>query len=379
MDRICITPENVDELVEKYAEEYWPAKDIASTFASMGVNMIVDWSRAGEVRYYSIPKGERQHRQPWNRYSVSDCIVARSRHRKLRPFQRRVVNGIPIFRCNRCEEWKGEDDFYKDRKREAQGNQALLPYCKRCHNKAGQQRRDENPEVKLKERVKFQRRYEALKERRIAAKRWKAPTRIETTRILALIDARFPLPDDVKRGSYDRLLSEQAGMNEDAIRAMRRNEMTKLSTVDALLTGLHMTVELAELNEEIEKDRPRWHPDHPYCRTCHRDDKTYMAKGLCSTCYRHRDDPDYRPVTGTKWSLRYACCIECRRTDRRHAARGLCGACWQRKRKAQQLEAVGSGHGNDRLVQQEAEAPDGEATDGGRSGRDDLGRVASHA
>lgn len=370
MDRICITQENVDELIERYEDEYWTSKQISETFSVMSRNTIADWARAGEVRWYAVEKREKN--KPWNRYSVADCISARMRHRRLRPFLRRKrADGQMEFRCNRCNEWKLGSEYYEDRKRKQAGKQFLLPYCKKCHNQAGQKHRSESPETRMRERERFSQRYAELRERRLAAKKWKPQTWIETDRIIAMIDARFPKIDpNITQYAHDTLTAEGGGLHHDAIRSLRRSKRTRVSNVDKVFVGLHMTHELAVINQEIERDRPKWHPDHAYCVMCQRDDKTYAARGMCSTCYRNRNKEDYLPVTGSKWAMRYVRCRDCQRTDRPHSGRGYCATCWQRRRKAGTLK-VGSGHGNDGLVQQEAEA-----TSRGGSGGDDLRRIA---
>lgn len=175
-------------------------------------------------------------------------------------------------------------------------------------------------------------------------------------------------------------------MHADSIRTVRRRARdggnVKIERAEKILIALDMKGDATRLIDEAWGEQPQWHKDWAYCQRCFRINVTYMARGLCSTCYRKRDDPTYQPPVETGWSMRYPFCQSCRRIDRKHAARGLCVTCWQRQRKSGELKpattgrgahrrskAVGSEYGNPLMATQEQKAtPDG----GGR--RDDQGR-----
>jgi hypothetical protein len=174
---------------------------------------------------------------------------------------------------------------------------------------------------------------------------WKAKTEIECVKLIEIIDAQFP--DD-----SDGIISERAGMHVDSVRNIRRRsregKLVKIETADKLLIGLDLKDESSRLIDEAWGEQPKWHKDWPHCQKCLRINVTYMARGLCSTCYRKRDDQTYLPPCELPWSMRYPHCQSCERTDRPHAGRGLCGTCWQRKRKSGELIPATSGRGANR-------------------------------
>lgn len=379
-DRIQITDENVDALVEQYADVWMTAVEIERTFDGLKRSTIQPWSRAGDIRSREILP--RPKHSAWFEYNVADCIVARHKRRRCKPFlRRRKDDGRMEFRCNVCTKWKDEDEFY-DNYRKDRDNHGKLTYCKQCHNDRMSKVRAENPEVRERERLRFREKYARQREHMRAAQEWRATAEIDAQKIIDIIDAQFP--DDT-----DRLIAERAGVHTDMVRQIRRRarqgKQSKITSAEKLLIGLDLKSEATRLIDEAWGEQPKWHKDWPYCQKCLRINVTYMAAGLCSTCYRQRNNPDYIPPVETSWSMRYPYCQRCETTERRHVARGLCGKCWQIMRKRGELKPatsgrgahvrkkVGSGHGIPRSAQEQ------QATTTGGSRRDDQGRKPSDA
>lgn len=339
-DRIEITDDNVDALVVQYADVWMVATDIERMFAGLKRSTIQPWSRQGDIRSREIEP--RPKHSAWFEYNVADCIVARLKRRKCKPFlRRRKDDGRREFRCNVCSVWKDEDEFY-DNYRPGRDDHGKLTYCKQCHNDRMSRVRSTKPEVRERERLKFREKYARQREHMQAAIAWQAKAEIECDKVLAIIDAQFP--DD-----NDRIISERSGMHVDTVRNIRRRardgKMVKITTADKLLIGLDLKDEASRLIDEAWGDQPKWHKDWAYCQKCLRINVTYMARGLCSTCYRKRDDPDYRPPVETSWSMRYPYCQRCETTERKHVARGLCGRCWQTMRKSGEIKMATTGRG----------------------------------
>lgn len=327
MPRVEVTAENVDELLEKYAGKWLPACEIDKLFVRLCHQVIRPWARKGEIR-----RRRSRHKGVMYDYCVAEAITARHLHRQIKTFmfRPRAEDGVMEYRCNVCIQWKERDGFYENTMPSAHG---LLTSCKTCFSKA------RIGKAKTAEQIESRSRSERDHRARIAAgvkksAEWKPPELIEAKRILSIIEMRLP-PDE----NSDTEISRMAGVDDDVVRNIRRRARdggnVTLVNVDKLFTGLNWAMEMSHINEEIESQRPPWHPDHPYCRRCLRTHITYAGIGMCNTCYPHRDDPDWRPPADSDWSLRYARCITCEGTSSPYKANGRCSICdarWRRRR-----------------------------------------------
>ena len=68
-----ITTENVDALVDQYADTWAFARDIEEMFADCSTKSIGYWRDLGKLRSREV---ERKQRQPWVQWNVADVIVA---------------------------------------------------------------------------------------------------------------------------------------------------------------------------------------------------------------------------------------------------------------------------------------------------------------
>ncbi len=324
MKKVEITADNVHDLVEMYEGEWLPSREIDKRFVCMGEHALRLWSRQGYISRRECPLP----RILWE-YNVSEAISARMQHRRMRPFLRKVVDGVELFQCHGpCDLWKERDDFYKQTIKTQHG---LLPKCKPCHLASISASKDRS-------RAAMKVRAEKAKEERLvrveaarSCSGFKAKTTVDAGRIAAMIDERIA-------GSVpDTEICSRAGVHYEVVRKIRvrarRGLDVKLEVVDRLFIGLSWTNEIASLHAEAEEGRPRWSKSYAYCQRCFRTSIPYTARGLCNTCYPHRDNPDYRPMSDGKWASRWACCRECFTTKRRHCGKGLCSACYERQRK----------------------------------------------
>jgi hypothetical protein len=363
MDRIRITDENVDELVEKYGEEWWTMREILASFAKLQRQYFTDWGKDGTVRF--METGAVARNKPRYLYNVGDVIVARHRMRECKPFLNKIgTDGIRLFRCNECEEWKPHDQFHANTS--GGRGSGMHTKCKVCHKAATDRWRENNPIEIIKTRERSRRRRRENTARARAVSEWERSQFVDPQIIVDFLDKHYP-------GVSSRLLSERCGEHDDFIRKVRKQaengKRIMFATADTILGNLGGENLLAEIVAEMEKERPRWHPKWDYCQLCMRTSVAHEAKGYCYTCYNRRDDPTYVPIMEGQWARRHTCCLDCGTTKRRHYGLGLCTRCWQRRHR--RSRKVGSGHGNDGLVQAGSQATD----DGGGRGHD-LGRVA---
>ncbi len=367
MQKIEITDENVDALVEKHEDQWLPSNDIAGMFKFLASQTIRTWSKEGRIRRREGMDPSRKN--PPFEYNVCDAIIARHSSRRIKPFLRVEIDGLELFRCNKCEWWTGRGGFYKNTVPSLHG---LLTSCIDCHLTREKEHRKRSPDVLKREAERARRHRRKNRERVQKAAAFTAPDRIDAKRIIDIIDARFP--DKIQYN--DTEICRIAGVHDEMVRKIRQRaasgENTKLHVVDELFSGLDWNDELSLIHDEIEKDRPAWGPHgQPYCSKCFRSNRTYMAAGMCSTCYKRRNDPDYRPMAESKWAMRHSHCVECGTNKVPYRANGRCSRCDSRWRRRQQK--VGSGHGNDGRVQEQVEAPNG-----GGSGRDDSGGISGN-
>lgn len=342
-DLIEITEENVDALVEQYADTWMIVSDLCVMFRGVYRQQFDQWSKSGRVRRQKvIPVPQRGGRYEYN---VADVIVARHTTKTIKPFKRRVENGIEIACCNMCDEWKPATEFYPN---PAPGKKDRIhTHCKTCHVGISRRAYRENPDARAKSIARSRLTRIRRQEAKRAAEEWQEKQkRVE-------IPAK-QVADFIERnhvGVPRSELGSLCGLHEDTIRKVisqaRKGRNIKLATADAILTNLGGEVLLAQIHNELEMERPQWHHEHPYCSRCLRTSVAYAAQGMCHTCYINRNDPDYEPIMEKQWARRHVCCKGCGTTKRRHYGLGLCNACWQKARRVRRkLEAVGSGHGN---------------------------------
>lgn len=317
----------LDELIEQYADSFLSAGEI-SKLLDADRNTIQKWHRAGKVRMMRVENAKKH--QPFKLYHVGDCISARLKHRKPKPFKYRSVDGVVEYCCNTCDVWKPRDDFYEDKRNKYHG---ILSQCKECHNRLARERN----RTKLSRDADRERSKRLMRERADAARaatEWAANPTIPAKLVADAINR-------VRPGVTDALVSLEAGMHEDTIRNVRRkadrDAMMFLSTVDTIFTNLNERDVFYEITSMLDDVRPRWHKNYDYCQMCLRTVTPFVASGLCSTCYRHRKDPDYRPVVESDWSIRFVRCQSCQCTDSKHSAHGLCRRCYQMHRKRNTL------------------------------------------
>jgi len=319
-----------DELIEKYADSYLPIHMITDLI-NVNRNTLMRWAQNGMVRTERLDKIEKG--KPYIFYHFGDCVVARTRRRRPRPFKNKMVNGIRIFQCNSCDTWKTKEGFYTDKRNELYG---ILSHCKDCHNEHSRNR-NRIDEVKQGWRRRAKARQKKRTQDAKIATEWAENPTIPAAIVIREIDA-------VRPNCTDTEISNEARVHEDTIRNIRRKAARNgdmfLSTIDSIFTMLGEPEAFIRITEHLDENRPRWHRDYDYCQCCLRTKIPYMARGLCSTCYRHRNDTDYRPMLESPWSLKHAHCVKCYSTDSRHAAHGMCGRCYQQHRKAEALSSA---------------------------------------
>lgn len=316
-----------DEIIEKYSDDWMTAAEI-SELIGVSKSSIFTWSSRDLIRSIEI-EDAKQH-EPRMKYHVGDCITKRMKRNTPKPFKRKIVNGITIYRCNKCECWKQKDLFYSD-ERSIHG---IHTHCKDCY------RRMRNEKGRTAEQKK-----QYNENEKAQLRRWRQMSRDATAwNANPMVDAKMvvDLIDRVRPHMNDTDICMEAGVHLETVRAIRRSASkdrpVKLSTVDGLFTGLEELGAQQELYDYIDKHRPRWHDDYDYCCMCFRTSVAHAARGYCQTCYRNRNDAAYKPLVEDRWSMRHASCVRCKQTNSRYAARGLCNACYQHEYKHNGLD-----------------------------------------
>lgn len=312
-----------DEVIEHYADSYLPANKVLELI-DIDRSTLMRWARLGVVRVECLDKIEKH--KPYKFYHFGDCAAARNSRQKPRPFLNRKIDGVVHYRCNDCEQWKTSEYYYRDKKNKLYG---ILSFCKDCHNRKSRER-SVDPKAKASWRVAARRRSAQRVLDANAATAWSENPTISARVVLEAVEI-------VRPGCTDREISIEAGVHEDTIRNIRRKAerdgVMMMSTIDKIFTNLCEPEAFFKITEHLDRERPRWHKHYDYCQMCLRTKIPFMAKGLCSTCYRNRKDPDYKPMVESRWSLKHVHCVKCYTTDTRHAAKGLCNRCYQQQVK----------------------------------------------
>lgn len=331
----------------------WMTSGEVAKLLGMSRNTMTRWHQRGLVR--ARDSGVRRRNVPWMLYHVGDCERLIGARKKPEAFQHRVIDGVQMFRCNDCKEWKGRDAFYKDRTKTRY--HGILSYCKECHGV--RRRANDTPGKRL---LHAQR---AADRRRRNSRMAKLAT--DWSPDLLAGERAYEIIKRLRPHAVDEEISLEAGMPRSAVSDIKRRAKSggsvTVAKMDRLLVGLDETLALREMYDELDRGRPKWHPKHDYCQRCLRTEVAHMAKGLCATCYRRRNDPTYVPKLERQWSTTRTHCVDCLRSDRPHRARGMCGPCYLRNRRRQGTRLanpVGSVHGDLRQAhQQEASAHGG--------------------
>jgi hypothetical protein len=364
-DRIRITPENYQKLIDEIDSGFWPewmtATEISTTFHITRSQVNV-WGQRGWIESKGTGKffGCREQLV----YNLIDLMHERVKRRSLK---KRAISERPdglYVECVDCKKLKHTDEYYKN-EGAALG---VSTRCRVCHLALGKKWEQENRDKGAAKRRRASRLSAA---RARAARSWEPPKLYPAQPVVEAVRERF---GDTPMSEIERSAGVPPDSYRSIVKVAKSGGTVRVSTIESLLCGLDLTDEWARINAELEKDRPAWHPKHPYCVRCYRVAVPHHAAGLCRTCHRNRNKPGWTPVMESGWSLRYAHCVECKGTDSKHHARGLCDRCLQRnlnrERRAAELAAkVGYGHGNDGSLQSQEQAPDDRIGGGERTGR----------
>ena len=347
-------------------ELYLPAEQL-SKIVGCSAGLIHLWWKDGIVSRKPFPKITK-HSPRWV-YNY-DQVVERGRtRRKLKPMKIGMRDGVKVYRCAVCEKFKPRDCFYEDKRNKLTGILSRCVECYKLYHKENYDPKDPRYVKKVQQSVAIQKQATANAR---AASAWKYPAEIDAIIVAWFVRRKYPDHNAAQ-------LSHICSFPERQIRAMFEYAQTgrrvKLATATEILIGLDLGDDLDALHRGMERNRPRWHHRYDYCQLCFRTTVRHIARGLCGTCYDHRDDPTYIPVPENRWSITEPRCVVCKSTKYRHQAFGKCTSCYRKEWRAKRRSRVGSGHGNDGQVQEAAE----QATDHQLGGRCDLGRVASHA
>lgn len=343
-----------------------PANELAEEIGCTP-GLIHLWWKEGIVERRRPPKVKwRGHRWLYHR----EQAVERGRtRRKLKPMKISMRDGVKVYRCAVCEEFKPRDCFYADKRNKLTGILSRCVQCYKLYHKENYDPKDPRYIKKVKQAVAIQK--QATINAR-AASAWKYPAEIDAIIVGWFIRRRY-------QDLNSERLSEMCSMSARRVRAILEYAETgrrvKLETAMEILVGLDLGDEWDALQRGMEHSRPRWHHDYDYCQLCFRTTVRHIARGLCGTCYDHRDDPAYIPVPDNRWSITEPRCVVCKSTKFRHQAFGKCTSCYRKEWRAKRRSRVGSGHGNDGQVQEAAE----QATDHQLGGRGDLGGIAGNA
>lgn len=336
MNRIEVTEENVHDLIEQYGDEWWTARDIERTFAVID-QQVHKWSREGGIRKFAMVDGGKG--RP-NVYNVGDLINERLRRKRSKSFVMKRIGGVLHGCCNKCGEWKvankdvNASGFYYDK-----GKGCYYPTCKKCHNSI----RFPNERSREIMRRANRRRAKLSRERARAAQQAKLKP-VDAATLLAEIEQALP-------GVTHTAMFSANGLHEDFgrrfLKAVEQGKEVKAETADKLLSALNLQ-NIAARMIEIEGGG-KWHPDNHYCVRCLRVDSPHRNRGLCQSCYLHRNDPDWKRPPINRWSMKYECCVKCGTSEIPHAGRGMCRRCHGREQyRINKERRVGSGHGNPR-------------------------------
>lgn len=367
-DRIRITAENKQQILDDIELGMWPewmsATEISRTF-HISRSQVNVWGQQGAID--SKPSGKFFGAREQLLYNLIDLVHERTRRRS---FKERQIEERPdglYVSCVDCPGLHHTRNFYTN-----SSGLGVSTRCKKCHNDRGRAWDQANVDKRNAKKKRASRKAAAAAR---AATKWEPPKLYPAKPVVQAVSERY---GDTTIADIERIAGVTTDSYRSIIRAANNGSEVRVSSIVALFEGLDLHDEWARISADLEKDRPAWHPKHPYCARCFRVSVPHHAKGLCRTCHRNRNVPGWMPVKETKWSMRHAYCVECGGTDSRHHARGVCDRCYQRakffERRAAAEQEVGSGHGNDGLVQRQVEAP----TDGS-VGRGHLGRVSGNA
>lgn len=353
-DRIRITPENYQQLIDEIDSGFWPewmtATEISSTFHITRSQVNV-WGQRGWIESKGTGKffGCREQLV----YNLIDLMHERVKRRSLKE---RAISERPdglYVECVDCKKLKhAERDYYQN----DNTGLGISTRCRVCHLARGKKWEQANREKGRIKRLKASRKSAA---RARAASAWEPPKLYPAQPVVDVVVERF---GDTPVTEIERAAGVPSDGYRSIWRAAQKGNDVRVTSIERLLNGLDLTDEWARISAELEEGRPAWHPKHPYCVRCYRVSVPHHAKGLCRTCHRNRNVPGWMPVMETDWSLRHPHCVECKGTDSRHHAHGVCDRCLQRRlnrerRAAERAAKVGSGHGNDGSAHRQEEAP----------------------
>lgn len=335
--RIVISNDNVDALIEEYDGVWMPPDEISELFDGIPSKRIGVWAREGTVR--------RKRKQGLSRggryvYCVNDVIVQRSYRRRLNPFKhhRTPDGGMEGF-CSKCERWLSFDCFY-DRS-DGKTSHGKLSVCRECYG-ARWSAYMRTPDAAKKRRAYRKKYRKAVREQTKKASKWKPCVYLPASSVMQIIFDRFP------NKSFTEI-SALAGIHADSIRKFNQRSKCgssmKISVAEDILLRLGLEHDARHVTEFAYEGQPKWFGDYLYCQKCFRSNIAHKAKGLCTSCYKNRNDPTYKPVVANRWSLRCPYCQRCGTTSKPHAARGFCKSCYVRMVNSGELKPNKTGPG----------------------------------
>ena len=324
-------------------DDFAPAQELAAEIGCSH-SLVHLWWKDGHVERIQNPNYTK-HAPRWLYHREQAKARGRIR-RKLKPMKIKMRDGVMVYRCSVCEKYKPKDEFYKDKRNKAHGIHSRCISCFKDYHRENYDPKDPRYIKKVQQGVAIQK--QATKNARAASK-WSYPKEIDAIIVAWFVARSYPNHTATQ-------LEDLCGVPDRQIRAVldnaKKGRRVTLSLAERILVGLDLEHQYDALLRGMERDRPRWHHRYDYCQRCLRTTVRHIARGLCGTCYDHRNDPDYVPIPESRWSLHAPSCVVCRRTKYRHQAFGKCTSCYRKEWRAKRRARVGSEHGNDGQVQE---------------------------
>lgn len=257
-----------------------------------------------------------------------------ARNKSRRPFLRREVDGVELFRCTSCLGWKKRESFRRNRSAKF----GIVTQCKACRKRYEEQhRKDHADEINARNNARYHARRELEREGEERERRGGSygAMRVRTEFVRPWLQRLYDIEGEllpiatVLRVDQSLLGKILAGTYYDTV---------PLDLADRIAMEAGAETELWDI--VVAPGRDGWGPNgERFCVRCGTFERPHHCRGMCRRCYAavqyHRQrGHEPPPPRNERWSNEHAQCMVCGTSGRtgtdRHGGKGLCLRCFNR-------------------------------------------------
>lgn len=246
--------------------------------------------------------------------------------------KRKTVEGIELFTCNTCDEFKTRNNFVKTNK-----GFGITSECYAC--------KYQKKMIAGKDKYLAERRIGNKKKQNIMVQAQKDFDKFASIKKRSITISKNVVDLiilDVRKFDATKI-GNKIGVHSNIVSKIctGQKKTVSIKTADMILDeypDIEIRKELYPHVSDFIPEGHSWSLKHKCCESCGRIDSAHASKGKCVSCYTRTKRGLKARVEKNQWSLYWTCCHVCGSKERDHKSRGLCTMCFYRKKRSGNID-----------------------------------------